>query len=354
MNQQPDVSVSKVTLTVPPTVDPLESSVELHITRHSPLLKFSLPDKTEVHVNSGNQVWVKTPDQGYPATSWESYASANKFNFRVNVRQGSSDSLELLIPRGSKPFSFFAESEVAVDHASTWVKEKNGPGYYGTPFDKFAQTIGLPNAKATFAEVRSASMQVMIPPQPAPVLNPVTPPPAPTLLLSVSNNTPSSLMGHSPQSASSLSSSADFVPPVSFGSSYVDPNAALQQAQLQNHLAQQTAKQASQPSVSSLAVPLLASHLGYRVETLKKKKVLTEDDVAHLKLFPFGEQSDKIYEIVLKKPDSNLFFATFISRPLQVKVKAAYDSGTLSSNRLYRVAEMPFNQQAVKLDEMLK
>jgi len=132
-----------------------QDSVELHFIRHSPLFKFSLPDKSEVHVNSGNQVWVKTAEQSYPATPWETYASANKFHFKVNVRQGNSDSMELLIPRGSKPFSFFAESEVAVDHASTWVKEKNGPGFYATPFDKFAQAIGLPNAKAVLVDLKA-------------------------------------------------------------------------------------------------------------------------------------------------------------------------------------------------------
>jgi hypothetical protein len=163
--QSDDVSTSLVSQMnqqqkMTPTVDLQESSVELHITRHSPLLVFSLPDKTEVHVNNGNQVWVKTATQGYPATPWENYASANKFNFRVNVRQGDADSLELRIPRGSKAFSFFAESEVAVDHTSTWVKEKNGPGYYATSFDDFAKKIGLPNAKAILADVRPVSMQV--------------------------------------------------------------------------------------------------------------------------------------------------------------------------------------------------
>jgi len=132
-----------------------EDFVELKITRHNPLLIVSLPDKTEVHVNSANQVWVKTPQQRYPATPWLEYAAANKFQFRVSVLSGNSDSVELLIPRGSKPFSFFEGSEIAVDHVSAWVKETNGPGYYATPFVKFAEKIGLPTPKATLVDVRS-------------------------------------------------------------------------------------------------------------------------------------------------------------------------------------------------------
>jgi hypothetical protein len=382
MNQQPDVSVSKVSPTLSPTVEPLESSVELRITRHSSLFKFSLPDKSEVHVNSGNQVWVKTPDQGYPATPWESYASANKFNFRVNVCQGDSDSLELRIPRGAKPFSFLDGSEVAVDHTSTWVKERNGPGFYATPFDKFAQKIGLPNAKAAFADVISASMQVTAPSQPAPALKPVTPTSV-TLLPSVINNMTSSSTGHSLQSASSSSSSSSaFVPsvnafqlsvpnhgvsfPSSFESSHVDPNHALQQAQLQNHLAvqqrkmvlakqqeqlQPTVKQASQQP--SLAVAQLARHLVGRVEHLKKHKILTEDDVTLLKAFPLHEQSWRMYEIVLKK-NSTMFFDTFISIRLKTKVEAAYNSGKLSSTKLYELARLEFKEQTAELAKMLQ
>jgi|GEM_PF-6305580 len=162
-NQQP-----KMTSTVQPTVAQLESSVELRITRHSSLLVFSLPDKTEVHVNNGNQIWVKAANQGYPSTPWERYASAHNFGFRVIVLPGDTDSLDLRIPKGSTPFPFFAGSEVAVNNTSTWVKEKDGPGYYTTSFDKFATKIGLPNAKATLVDVSSVSRQVTALSQSAP------------------------------------------------------------------------------------------------------------------------------------------------------------------------------------------
>jgi|GEM_PF-4824498 len=133
-------------------MEDFDNRLELKITRHSPLLKFRLPDETEVHINGANQVWVKTVYQGYPATPWQDYASSNKFNFRINVQVGTSDSLELLIPKGINPFSFFEGSEIAVDSVNAWVKEKNGPGYYATPFDTFAKKIGLPNAKATLVD----------------------------------------------------------------------------------------------------------------------------------------------------------------------------------------------------------
>jgi hypothetical protein len=133
-----------------------EHPIELKITRHSSLFKFSLPDGSEVHVNSSNQVWLQTKEQSYPATTWQDYASAHRLNFRIKVVEGNSDSVELLVPRGTKPFSFFGESEVAVDSKGAWVKEKNGPGYYATSFEAFAKKTSLP-ATVMFVDSVSSS-----------------------------------------------------------------------------------------------------------------------------------------------------------------------------------------------------
>lgn|GEM_PF-2195022 len=124
-------------------VERAPSPVELKLTRYSPLFKFSLPDGSEVHVNSANRVWIKTAEQAYPATRWEDYAYKNKLNFWPTVVPGASNSIELRIPRGGNPFIFPGGAEIAVDNVGAWVKEKNGPGYYATPFATFAQRIGL-------------------------------------------------------------------------------------------------------------------------------------------------------------------------------------------------------------------
>jgi len=117
--------------------------VELKITRASSLFKFTLPDGSEVHVNNGNRVWVKTPSDSYPSTRWEDYIHKNKVSMWPSVTTGLEDSAVIHISRGSIPVALPGGFEVAVNSSDEiWVK-KPSQAYYATPWNTFAQETSL-------------------------------------------------------------------------------------------------------------------------------------------------------------------------------------------------------------------
>lgn len=127
--------VTKTHCPIAPVIAPRPKAlVKLRITRANPLFVFTLPDGSEVHTNSANRVWVKTPQQAFPATRWEDYAYSRKLNIWPKIKTGTSDSVELCIMRNSIAFSLGGGHEVAVNGANeVWVK-KPSQSYYATPF----------------------------------------------------------------------------------------------------------------------------------------------------------------------------------------------------------------------------
>lgn len=134
---QTNITINPILVSRPKTL------VSLKITRSSPLFIFKLPDGSEVHTNSENKVWVKTPQQGYPATRWEDYIYSRKLNIWPEVTIGNSDTAQLCLMRGSIPFQLPGGYEVATNSSNeVWVKAP-GQGYYATPWVDFVKATGF-------------------------------------------------------------------------------------------------------------------------------------------------------------------------------------------------------------------
>jgi len=128
---------------VPRLVSRPKALVEMTITRASPLFTFKLPDGCEVHVNNGNRVWVKTPQQSFPNTRWEDYIYSRKLNIWPVVTNGDVDAVKLHIKRGSIPFSFPGGYKIATNSSDeVWVQEP-GCDYFATPWAIFTKKVGL-------------------------------------------------------------------------------------------------------------------------------------------------------------------------------------------------------------------